>query len=128
MTDPPRLKFTAVNLSAADPAALARFYQRLLGWEVQAEEPDWILLRASDGGVGLAFQTEPDYARPTWPAGPGDQQMMMHLEIQVDDLDSAGAHAAALGATLADHQPQHDVRVYLDPAGHPFCLWVAGST
>jgi hypothetical protein len=48
---------------------------------------------------------------------------MMHLDIEVDDLEAAGAHAVAVGATLADYQPQDDVRVYLDPAGHPFCLW-----
>jgi len=50
--------------------------------------------------------------------------MMIHLEILVDDLERAGAHAAACGAVIADHQPQDDVRVYLDPAGHPFCLWI----
>jgi hypothetical protein len=49
--------------------------------------------------------------------------MMMHLEIQVDDLESGAAHARACGATQADHQPQDDVRVMLDPAGHPFCLY-----
>jgi predicted enzyme related to lactoylglutathione lyase len=102
---------------------LAAFYQRLLGWTVRQEEPDWVTLRAPDGGAGLSFQTEPAYVRPTWPAGRGDQQMMMHLDIEVEDLDAAGAHAVAAGATLAEYQPQDDVRVYLDPAGHPFCLW-----
>ena len=119
------LTLTTVNVSAPDPAALARFYQRLLDWKITAEEPHWVLLKDPDGGVGLSFQTESSYVRPTWPAGPRDQQMMMHLEIRVDDLASAGEHATACGATLADHQPQDDVRVYLDPAGHPFCLWLA---
>ena len=53
--------------------------------------------------------------------------MMVHLDIKVDDLETAGAHAVSAGATLADFQPQPDVRVYLDPAGHPFCLWVEPS-
>lgn len=118
------LELTTVNISAPDPAALARFYQRLLGGEIAVEEPDWVVLRNPHGGVALAFQTESDYARPTWPAGPGDQQMMMHLEIRVDDLEKSAAHATACGATLADFQPQDDVRVCLDPAGHPFCLWL----
>jgi predicted enzyme related to lactoylglutathione lyase len=61
--------------------------------------------------------------RPVWPAGPGDQQMMLHLDIEVDDLEAAVAHAVAAGAAVADFQPQQDVRVLLDPAGHPFCLW-----
>jgi catechol 2,3-dioxygenase-like lactoylglutathione lyase family enzyme len=125
MTDAQRLTLTTVNIGAPDPGALARFYQRLLGWEIKAEEPNWVLLKAPDGGVGLSFQTESTYVRPTWPAVPSDQQMMMHLEIRVDDLESAAAHASACGATLADYQPQEDVRVYLDPAGHPFCLWLA---
>jgi catechol 2,3-dioxygenase-like lactoylglutathione lyase family enzyme len=118
------LTLTTINVSAPDPGALARFYRRLLGWELVAEEPDWVLLRNPTGGVGLAFQTETHYVRPVWPAGPGDQQMMMHLEIRVDDLDRAAAHAEACGAVRAGSQPQDDVRVYLDPAGHPFCLWL----
>ena len=47
----------------------------------------------------------------------------MHLEIEVEDLAAAVADAVAAGATLAEHQPQDDVRVCLDPAGHPFCLF-----
>jgi hypothetical protein len=42
-------------------------------------------------------------------------------------MAAAGAYATATGAVLAEFQPQADVRVYLDPAGHPFCLWVAES-
>ncbi|CAN5218148.1 VOC family protein [soil metagenome] len=124
MTQTNGLTLTTVTISAPDPGALARFYERLLGWEVATEELDWVTVPDPDGGVGLGFQSEPTHLRPTWPARAGDQQMMMHLEIRVDDLDTAGAHARACGATLADHQPQDDVRVYLDPAGHPFCLWL----
>jgi hypothetical protein len=47
---------------------------------------------------------------------------MMHFDFQVGDLDSAVAEAVALGATLAEHQPQENVRVLFDPAGHPLCL------
>jgi catechol 2,3-dioxygenase-like lactoylglutathione lyase family enzyme len=124
MTDRPRMRVSGVVLDAPDARELAAFYRRLLGWTVAMDEPDWMMLRAPDGGPGLSFQTERAYARPTWPAGPGDQQMMVHLDIEVDHLEVAGAHAVAAGATLADYQPQDDVRVYLDPAGHPFCLWV----
>ena len=59
-----------------------------------------------------------------WPERAGEQQKMLHLDIWVDDLEAAGAHAVGLGATLADYQPQDDVRVYFDPAGHPFCLFL----
>jgi len=124
MTQRPGMRLTATVLGAPDPRALAGFYQRLLGWPLGSDEPGWVTLRAPDGGAGLSFQTEEAHVRPTWPAGPGDQQMQMHLDIEVDDLEAAGAEAVAAGAVLADYQPQEDVRVYLDPAGHPFCLWV----
>jgi catechol 2,3-dioxygenase-like lactoylglutathione lyase family enzyme len=120
----PQMTLTATVLDAPDPRRLAAFYQRLLGWALGQDEPDWVTLRPPDGGPGLSFQTETAYVRPTWPAGPGDQQMMMHLDIEVDDLEAAGVQAIAAGATLAEYQPQADVRVYLDPAGHPFDLWV----
>lgn len=56
-----------------------------------------MVLRNPDGGTALAFQSESEFVRPVWPAGPGDQQMMMHLEIHVDDLDDAVATPRAVG-------------------------------
>jgi len=113
---------TAVVLGAPDPRALAAFYRDLLGWPVGSDEDDWATLRP--GGMGLSFQLEEDHVPPAWPSGPGDQQMQAHLDIEVDDLEAASQRACELGATRADHQPQPDVLVHLDPAGHPFCLWV----
>ena len=120
----PRMTLSGIVLDSPDARVLADFYRRLLGWTVEQDEPGWVKLRSPDGGPGLSFQTESNYARPTWPAGPGDQQMLVHLDIRVQDLEAAGAHAVAEGATLAEYQPQDDVRVYLDPAGHPFCLFL----
>ncbi len=116
---------STVNLDSPDPLALATFYGELLGWEIGAAEPDWVVLRnPAAAGVSLSFQLEDAYVRPVWPAGPGDQQMQVHLEVQVDELAPAVDRATALGATLASYQPQGDVRVCLDPDGHPFCLWI----
>jgi catechol 2,3-dioxygenase-like lactoylglutathione lyase family enzyme len=120
----PRLTVTGTNINAPDANALADFYRRLLGWQTGTEEPGWVVLRAPGGGHTLNFQAEEGYVRPVWPAGPGDQQMQMHLEIAVDDLEAGVEHAVAQGATLAGFQPQDNVRVCLDPAGHPFCLYV----
>ena len=117
------MRLTGIVLDSPDARELAAFYQRLLGWNVGTVEPHWVTLKAPDGGTGLSFQTESQYVRPVWPAGPGDQQMMLHLDIEVDDLAEACAHAEAAGATLAEFQPQDNVRVFLDPAGHPFCLY-----
>jgi catechol 2,3-dioxygenase-like lactoylglutathione lyase family enzyme len=124
VTQTPRLSLAGIVLDAPDARELAAFYRRLLGWEVKREEPGWVILVGPWERPVLSFQTESRYVRPTWPAGPGDQQMMVHLDIEVDDLDEAGAHAVAAGAVLADYQPQETVRVYLDPAGHPFCLFL----
>ena len=128
------LTLTAPVLDAPDPHALADFYQRLLGWTVVQNEPDWVKLRPPGGGTGLAFQTEPIYRTPTWPAVEGAQQIGAHLDFEVDDLEAACEHAEATGAVLAellitptgvgDLQPADDVRVYLDPVGHPFCLFL----
>jgi catechol 2,3-dioxygenase-like lactoylglutathione lyase family enzyme len=124
MADRPRMSLTATVLDAPDPRELAAFYQRLLGWPIGTDEPEWVTLRPPGGGTGLSFQAEPLYTRPTWPSTEDRQQMMTHLDIEVDDLRAATAHAVDAGATLADFQPQEHVRVLLDPAGHPFCLWV----
>ncbi len=70
----------------------------------------------------MVFQQADDYRAPVWPPVEGEQRPMMHLDIQVGDLDSAVDEAVALGASVATHQPQENVRVLLDPSGHPFCL------
>ncbi|KAB8170896.1 VOC family protein [Streptomyces sp. 3MP-14] len=119
----PGFRLTGVVLDAPDARELAGFYRRLLGWQVLDDEPDWVRLAPPGGGTGLSFQSEPAYLPPVWPSGRERQQMMLHLDIRVDELASATAHALDAGATLAAFQPQDDVRVLLDPAGHPFCLW-----
>jgi catechol 2,3-dioxygenase-like lactoylglutathione lyase family enzyme len=119
-----RMRISGVVLDSTDARGLATFYERLLGWQRRADEPGWVTLAAPDGGTGLSFASEPTYVRPTWPSAAEAQQMMLHLDIEVDDLAAAGEHAVACGATLAGFQPQRHVRVFLDPAGHPFCLWV----
>jgi glyoxalase superfamily protein len=124
---PLRTKSTwwGVALDAPNGLELARFYQRLLGWQIFEDPPDEASLSPSaDAGYNLAFQTETNYVRPVWPAEPGKPQMSMHLDFQVDDLDEAVAYAVSVGAELASYQPQEKVRVMLDPAGHPFCLYL----
>jgi catechol 2,3-dioxygenase-like lactoylglutathione lyase family enzyme len=109
-------------IEAPDPAALARFYAELLDWPIGHEEPGTTVVPMPGGAAFLVFQQAADYRAPRWPPVEGDQRPMMHLDFQVSDLDAAVADALALGATLADAQPNESVRVLLDPAGHPFCL------
>ena len=116
--------WVGIVLNAPDARALAHFYRDLFGWPLADDEPDWCTIRVPGAPANLAFQTEEIYERPTWPATSGQQQMMLHLDIGVRDLAAAVEDAVALGAELPSHQPQDDVRVLLDPAGHPFCLYL----
>jgi len=134
MTEPPRLDVTSVTIGAPNPRELAAFYARLLGWPIAVEEPaqpgfppedGWAQLRPPEGKVGprLNIEYEAQYTRPVWPSEPGKQHITVHLDIAVSDLAAAVAWAIEAGGVLADFQPQDDVRVLLDPAGHPFCLF-----
>jgi catechol 2,3-dioxygenase-like lactoylglutathione lyase family enzyme len=120
----PRIRLGTVCLDCTDAHAMAGFYGTLLGWEPTFTEPDWVLMRDPGGGAGLSFQAEPGYVAPTWPEQPGQQQKMIHLDVQVDDLDAALDVAVRAGGRLAEHQPRDDLRIVLDPAGHPVCLFL----
>ncbi len=111
-------------LDAPDPLALAQFYSRLLDWEITSVEPTWVTIKPPGGIVYLGFHISPKYVPPVWPPVEGRQQQMLHLDIEVGELDEAVASAIEMGATLADFQPQERVRVMLDPVGHPFCLYL----
>jgi catechol-2,3-dioxygenase len=113
-----------VVLEAPDGLALARFYESLLGWPIAQEDPHGAAIQVPGTSSYLSFDSSPDYQPPAWPAEPGRQRQMMHLDIAVDDLQTSVADALGLGATLAEFQPQENVRVLLDPAGHPFCLYL----
>ncbi|MEP7202202.1 MAG: VOC family protein [Ilumatobacteraceae bacterium] len=118
-------KLTVFALDCPDPDRLAEFYMGITGWELDhiGDEGDWVELR-SDGGATLAFQRAPDHQPPIWPSADHPQQA--HLDFDVPDLDAGEASVIALGARKADVQPQTgEFRVFLDPAGHPFCLVIA---
>jgi hypothetical protein len=116
-----------VTLDAPDGLELARFYARLLDWQLFGDEGDGgdaAVAPSEDAGFNIGFQTEPHYVRPVWPSEPGKPLMMMHLDLEVDDLDEAVSHALECGAEVPSYQPQDDVRVLLDPVGHPFCVYL----
>ena len=111
-------RFPSFVLDCPDPASLAAFYAAMLDWEAVVKD-DWVDVR-SDYGQCLSFQQVEGYKPPRWPGQEVPQQM--HLDVVVDDLDDAGAAVVELGATEHEHQPGTTFRVFLDPAGHPFCL------
>ena len=118
----PLARMRSVVLDCPNPRELAGFYLGVLGGALDAEEDDWVVLTVD--GLRLAFQLSEGFAPPTWPSGERPQQF--HLDLTVDDVDSAEWKVLALGARKHAVQPGAEAgdqfRVYVDPAGHPFCL------
>jgi predicted enzyme related to lactoylglutathione lyase len=112
-------RYPGFVLDCPDAGALAQFYGALLEWEVKADD-DWAEIRAP--GQCISFQQVANYNPPVWPGQDVPQQM--HLDVIVDDLDAAEQAVIDLGASKHEHQPGTSFRVFLDPAGHPFCLCV----
>jgi catechol 2,3-dioxygenase-like lactoylglutathione lyase family enzyme len=127
-------------LDCRDPRRLGDFYRDLLGYtyrsgdETPTDGEDWLVLKPADGGPGLAFQLNPEYVPPVWapaPDRPGDQQMMAHLDMSVSDVASLEAQRQRVlalgGAVLYDRSDDDEEPLYVfaDPAGHPFCIFVA---
>ena len=113
-------RFPSIVIDCPDAAAMGAFYGAMLDWETKVSD-GWAEVRA-DYGQCICFQQVDAYNAPRWPAQEVPQQM--HLDVVVDDLDAAEAAVLELGATKHEYQPGTTFRVFLDPAGHPFCLCV----
>lgn len=113
--------FEMLIVDCPDPRALARFYSKLLGAEIVGWDEDWTeIAREGDTHPLMAFQrVDREYTPPQWPGQQVPQQM--HIDVRVDDFDVAEQQVLALGATDTGVK-ETGFRVYLDPAGHPFCL------
>ncbi|MGO4363274.1 VOC family protein [Terrabacter sp. RAF57] len=114
-------RYPSFVIDCPDAEALATFYATLLGWTVKASD-GWGEIRDTETGQCICFQQVEDFSSPQWPGQVVPQQM--HLDVMVEDLDAAEPEVLALGATKHDTQPGTSFRVFLDPAGHPFCLCV----
>jgi hypothetical protein len=114
-------RLPGIVIDCPDPGALAAFYGALLDWNAEVSS-GWADVRGEYGQC-ISFQQVEAYAPPRWPAQEVPQQM--HLDVIVDDLDAAETAVIDLGATRHEHQPGTSFRVFLDPAGHPFCLCVS---
>lgn len=130
-------------LDAVDSRGLAEFYRELLGFVYRAGDeppppgaPDdqaeaWLVIRHRSGNPRLAFQKASALPRPTWPHEAVPQQMHLDLTVNtVEELDAQHERALQLGAELLEDRsqdPEEPLRVYADPAGHPFCIFVAAG-
>ncbi|GAA1563394.1 VOC family protein [Kribbella sancticallisti] len=111
--------FWGAMLDCPDPRALAEFYQRVSGGSLVVATDTFAELRFD--GYSLGFQRDLNYRAPTWPDPRVPQQC--HLDFKTTDLDAEEALVIAAGATKTAVQPApSSFRVFLDPAGHPFCL------
>lgn len=129
-----RLPFTwtTVTVDCYDAEALGAFYSELFGWDITRRDGSgWLQLGNPQGGISLNIQADSTYEPPVWPEQPGRPAKMIHFEVLVDNIDSAVEVVLAAGGTETENQPADRdpdrLRVMLDPAGHPFCLFVDGE-
>ena len=126
-----------VVLDTTDVRTLAEFYRQLLGLAYRAgDEPpgageqdtDWLVLR-NPGGIQLAFQQVDRLAQTTWPDYDVPQQLHLDMTVSsVEALDEQHERVTRLGGRLLldrSDDEEEPLRVYADPAGHPFCVFVA---
>ena len=129
-----------VVLDTTDVRGLAEFYRAFLGLRYRpGDEPptsgepdpngrDWLVLCDADGTRRMAFQQVEQLTESTWPDPTVPQQLHLDLTVtSVAELDAQHERALALGARLRydrSDDPEEPLRVYADPAGHPFCVFV----
>jgi catechol 2,3-dioxygenase-like lactoylglutathione lyase family enzyme len=125
----PRFIWNAVCIDCApgDFENVVAFYRDMLQMPVYSRDDGWAAMGHSGGGMDISVQAEDWYVRPVWPEQLPQPAKMMHFEIRVDNVEAAVARAIECGASEASPQPADrdpsKLRVMLDPAGHPFCLW-----
>ncbi|MEV0155558.1 VOC family protein [Micromonospora sp. NPDC050686] len=129
-----------VVLDGTDIRTLAEFYRSLLGLVYRpGDEPpadgspdergsDWLVLRSPQGATQLAFQQVDRLPEATWPEHDVPQQLHLDLTVgSVAELEVQHERVLRLGGRLRYDRiddPDEPLRVYADPAGHPFCVFV----
>lgn len=113
-----------VVLDCPEPQRLAEFYAQLLGWHVEpVDRPEWVEVADTAGERRIAFQEAPGFVPPQWPGQEHGQQLHLDFDVPKERWDEAERQATELGARLVQHdEGKRNFRVYLDPAGHPFCF------
>jgi Glyoxalase-like domain len=69
--------------------------------------------------------------KSTWPDSEVPQQLHLDLAVpSMEELESQHERAMELGARLLEDRSRDEeepLRVYADPDGHPFCIFLAPS-
>ena len=120
------LELCAIAFNCPDPRALAEFYGRLLGWEIDEDASDdrWVELADPGGGAPLAFQRAERYRRPTWP---DEEPQQVHVDIAVESLQEGLSWPSRPGRSSAPPD-RAGANFQVSPvAGHPFCVVATGA-
>jgi predicted enzyme related to lactoylglutathione lyase len=120
---PPIGRILVVQIDCADPLGLSSFWSQLLGMEVEevlGEPPHYVNLAPPPdlpSSVGLALQRVPEAKQV---------KNRLHLDIEVDHVDSATERVLSLGGGRAStpdvSEHGYKWRVMVDPEGNEFCL------
>lgn len=132
-----------VVFDSTNPRASAEFWRQLLGLvyrrgheapELGDDDPagqDWLNLLKPDGTPALAFQKVEVLAHSTWPEPGVPQQLHVDLAVgSVAELDTIHERVLELGGDISfDRSDDVDepLRVFRDPDGHPFCIFVRAN-
>lgn len=135
-----RARLRQVVLDTTDARRLAEFYRQLLDYVYRpGDDPpidgpdtlDWLVLVDPATGSRVAFQQVDEVPAASWPTGPHPQQLHLDLTVRsVAALDSEHDRVLTLGGRLLSDRtddPAEPLRVYADPAGHPFCVFVVAD-
>lgn len=115
-----------VVIDCPDPLLLADFWSGLLAMPDRIEQTaDRVVIARSDRRLPMiALQRVEDYQAPRWPDP--DYPAQLHLDLFFDDRAEQERIALRLGAVKLPPQGG-SCPVYVDPAGHPFCLCMTGE-
>lgn len=105
-----------IVVDCANPVALARFWQALIGGDVDIESDDRVGLDGDEDGFYIGFQRVADRK-----AG----KNRIHLDVEVDDLEQAVDECEQLGARKIGAVVDEDdgpFQVMADPEGNEFCV------
>jgi catechol-2,3-dioxygenase len=111
-------KFTELIIDAADPDALATFWQAVLGWPRLRQEGDAVEIGAADGSLPTLVFVPVDDAKVV--------KNRVHIDVNPTGSDQAEelTRLLSLGATRVDVGQGDDVSwvVLADPEGNEFCV------
>ncbi|CAN5759239.1 VOC family protein [soil metagenome] len=112
---PPKL--IAVSIDCDDASASAAFWAGLLDGKVTYDADGMAAVEADDRT--LYFAEIEGFQRPGWPC----DTKQFHLDLRAPRPATFADRVTELGGSVPEFQPGGERwTVFLDPAGHPFCI------